>query len=537
MYNKLRMKKQYLGILLLLITGLACNKPTYHPTHLNETGKFLNYISLQDKVFKDGESDYYPMIMNYSVDVYNADTSSSTGFYATPRKGYHPNYGEGQGESLAPWGKDSTKTHAQIRSHFASIKEMGFNGLRITGFTATDVYNSGFHTWTKIDVSNTKTGNENIAKGLIPLLKTIIAYAEEYQLRVILLLSAIENQPENQLNFYSKIAAGLSDSKAILAYDLYNEPIYFDRGNYTKRQTKEFVESYNKAIKDNSPNHLTTIGLTHYKIVSEWDPELMDVDFLSFHAYPYWSKNLSLLERFESKLYWISKNISKPWIVGETGLNTVEECDPQNLASGNTQDQLAFMSYSLEKFKSAGASGYSWWSYQDTREKLNGECPHSSCYGLVNRKKGASYKNANDEEIIGGLKNPVRKLPFSEFILNAPYKVPFWSRINKPDDEHYYNIDYLPAHKNAIGRIVDSNGKPVEDAIIILKNTVSNTQYSTFSQANGSFDLKTGWTNIFAHPDFKLRVTAVKMKTHEITLKEAYSGEGNKMNDIVLEDF
>ena len=32
-----------------------------------------------------------------------------------------------------------------------------------------------------------------------------------------------------------------------------------------------------------APKHLTTIGLTHYKIVYEWDPELMDVDFLSFH--------------------------------------------------------------------------------------------------------------------------------------------------------------------------------------------------------------------------------------------------------------
>lgn len=531
------MKKQYLGILLILITCLACNRPTYHPTHLNETGRFLNYISLEDKVFKDGESDYYPMIMNYSVDVYNADTSSSTGFYATPRKGYHPNYGEQEGESLAPWGEDSTKTHAQIRSHFASIKEMGFNGLRITGFTATDVYNGGFHTWTKIDVSDTKRGNENIKNGLVPLLKTIIGFAEEYELRVILLLSAIETQPENQLNFYSKIAEELSDCKSLMAYDLYNEPIYFDRGDYTKQQTKEFVESYNKAIKDNSPNHLTTIGLTHYKIVSEWDPELMDVDFLSFHAYPYWSKNLSLLERFESKLYWISKNISKPWIVGETGLNTVEECGPQNLASGTYQDQLKFMSYSLEKFKSAGASGYSWWSFQDTREKLNGECPHSSCYGLVDRKKGVFYKNAEGDKIIGELKNPVNELPFKAFTQNAPYEVPFWSRISKTDDEHYYNIDYLPAHKNAIGRVIDSEGNPVEDAIITLKNTVSNTQYSTFSKPNSAFDLKTGWTNIFAHPDFNIRVTAVKMKTREIPLGDIYSGEVNKMNDVVLEDF
>jgi hypothetical protein len=351
------------------------------------------------------------------------------------------------------------------------------------------------------------------------------------------LLSAVENQSENQLNFYSKIADGLSENKTLMAYDLYNEPIYFDRGDYTKSQTKEFVESYNKAIKNQSPQHLSTIGLTHYKIVSEWDPELMDVDFLSFHAYPYWSKNLSLLERFESKLYWISKNITKPWIVGETGLNTVEECDPQNLASGTIEDQLEFMTYSLEKFKSAGASGYSWWSFQDTREKLKGECPHSSCYGLVDRKKGVFYENSKGENVIGGLKTLVSELPFKEFVVDAPYELPFWSKIGKPSDDHYYNIDYLPSHKNALGRVIDEYGEPVEDAVIILQNTVSNTQYSTFSHADGFFDLKTGWTNIFAHPNFRIRVTAVKMKTREITLKELYSDGGNKMNDIVLDYF
>jgi len=531
------MTTKYIYTLLLLTIIMACDQGVYQSAQLDDSGKFTNYISLEKKVFKDGASDYYPMIMNYSVDVYNADTSSATGFFATPRKGYHPYYGDGDGESLAPWGQDSLETHALIRSHFTSIKDMGFNGIRITGFTATDAFDSGFHTWTKIDVSNTKAGNDNITKGLVPLLKTIIGFAEENELRVILLLSAVENQSENQLNFYSKIADGLSENKTLMAYDLYNEPIYFDRGDYTKSQTKEFVESYNKAIKNQSPQHLSTIGLTHYKIVSEWDPELMDVDFLSFHAYPYWSKNLSLLERFESKLYWISKNITKPWIVGETGLNTVEECDPQNLASGTIEDQLEFMTYSLEKFKSAGASGYSWWSFQDTREKLKGECPHSSCYGLVDRKKGVFYENSKGENVIGGLKTLVSELPFKEFVVDAPYELPFWSKIGKPSDDHYYNIDYLPSHKNALGRVIDEYGEPVEDAVIILQNTVSNTQYSTFSHADGFFDLKTGWTNIFAHPNFRIRVTAVKMKTREITLKELYSDGGNKMNDIVLDYF
>jgi len=502
-----------------------------------EEGRFENYIALKGKEFHQGASTFYPMVMNYSVDVFSSNKDSSNNFYATPRKGYHPNYGNKSGESTTPWGSDSTKTHAIINSHFTSIKDMGFNAIRLTGFTATDAFDKGFDTWTQIDVSNTNEGNDNIKNGLIPLLKTILRYAEENQLRVILLLSAVETQEENQLNFLSTIAKGLSKNKTLMAYDLYNEPIYFDRGEYSKKETTTFVEDYNKAIKDSSPNHLTTIGLTHYKIVSEWDPELMDVDFLSFHTYPYWSKNLSLLERFESKLYWISKNITKPWIVGETGLNTLEECDPLNLASGTVEDQLTFINYSLNKFRAAGASGYSWWSFQDTREQLEGECPQESCYGLVNRAKDTYYLNSNKDEVLGTLKHETNSLPFKEFSTTSPYKIPFWGKIKKPKDEHYYNIDYLPSHKKAFGKVVGQDGSPIEDAIITLVNTQSKSQYSTFSKPDGTFCLNTGWTNIFTHPDFILKVTAVTMETIETQIGKLKTDKKGTLKVITLSAF
>jgi len=508
-----------------------------HQSGLDGNNKFYNYISLKGKVFKDGEIDFYPMVMNYSLDVVNMDTSTSDGFYVTPRRSYHPNYGSDEGESHHPWGTDPEENFSTIKSQLLSIKDMGFNTIRLTGFTSTDAFNKGFHTWSKIDISNSVRGNENIQKGFIPLVKKVLRAAESCGIRVMLLLSAVETQPENQNNFYAKVAEGLKGEKALLAYDLYNEPIYFDRGEYTKKETKAFVESYNKSIKDNAPEHLTTIGLTHYKIVYEWDPELMDVDFLSFHLYPYWSKNLSLLERFDSKLYWVSKNISKPWIVGETGLNTVEGCDPMNLASGTIEDQRYFMSYSLNKFRSSGASGYSWWSYQDTREKLRGDCPQSSCYGLVDRKKGSTYKNSAGEEIAGGIKHDPSQLPFAKFVNDSPYRNELWDAMPMPPEEDYYNIDYMPAHENAIGKVIDENGDPVENAIVMLYNTVSKSKYSTFTRPDGSFDMKTGWTNVFAKLDFEIQVTAVKMETRKIVLRDIYKGRGNQLEDITIRYF
>jgi len=503
----------------------------------SQTNKFENYITLNKRVFYDGQSPFYPMIMNYSVEVFSSNTDSSNFYYACPKNGYHPNYGDGKGESIFPWGKDSLKTHAIIKSHFTTIKDMGFNAIRLTGFTSTDAFNNGFSTWTKIDVSNSKKGNNNIQNGIIPLIKTLLYYAEQNNLRVILLLSAVETQADNQINFLRTIAQGLSTNKTLMAYDLYNEPLYFDRGEYTKKQTKFFVEQYNKAIKNASPKHLTTIGLHHYKIVEEWDPELMDVDFLSFHVYPYWSINLSLLERFESKLYWISKNITKPWIIGETGLNTILECEPQNWAWGTIKDQLTFINYSLDKIRSAGASGYSWWNYQDTRIKLNGDCPQESCYGLVERTKSQNFINSDNEEVLGKLKHDFGELPFKDFINSKPYKTPIFAKIRKPKDKHYYNIDYLPTKYKAFGRVIDQQGNPIEDAIITLKNPISKSKYSTFSKPDGTFCLNTGYTNIFSHPKFILKVTAVSMETTAVPIEKLYSEKENTLKNIKLFNF
>jgi hypothetical protein len=523
---------QILSFLFLCTWIISCKKED--KVGLNDKNKFYNYLSMDGKKFNDGNIDFYPMVMNYSMDIHSTKTNDEFTFFASPRSGYHPNYGEKEGEYMDPWGTDSSKNHATIKAHFASIKDMGFNAVRLTGFNSTDVYGNGFHTWSKINISNTEEGNKNILNGMVPLLKTILHYTEENGLRVILLLSAVETQPNNQLNFYQKIAQSLKNEKSLMAYDLYNEPLYFDRGDYTKKETKEFVESYTRIIKEASPNHLTTIGLSHYKIVHEWDPELMDVDFLSFHIYPYGSKNLSILERFEAKLYWISRTITKPWIIGETGLNTQINCDPINFSSGNYSDQLYFISYSLNKNRSAKSSGYSYWSYQDMKYApghKGDNCP-SSNYGLVSSKKGETFTNSKGDTILGKLKQKINTLPFKGFLENAPYNKNFWDNLVFP--EMYYNIDYLPPHEKATGKVVDENGRPIENAIVTLKNTISKSVYTTFTKPDGSFLLFTGWTNIFSKLDFKIRVTAVKKETTVHTLSEKYKGEGKNLETFIL---
>ena len=43
--------------------------------------KFQNYISLEGKVFKDGEQDFYPMVLNYSIDVITKTNSKAEWYY------------------------------------------------------------------------------------------------------------------------------------------------------------------------------------------------------------------------------------------------------------------------------------------------------------------------------------------------------------------------------------------------------------------------------------------------------------------------
>lgn len=522
-------------VLCVGVTLASCGSSERLPTY--ENGKFLNYISLEGKKFKDGQALFYPMVLNYSIDLQRSHNSEE--LYIAPRAGYHQDYGDGEGQTLSPWPSDSASSHQIIQSHFKAISDMGFNAIRLTGFTATNFYDGGFHTWSKVDLSDTELGNSNIKEHYIPLLKTIVGYAESNNLRVILLLSAVEDQPGNQINLFSKVAEGLADEKALFAYDLYNEPLYFDSGDYTKKQTTEFVESYNQAIKEKAPNQLTTIGLSHYKIVYEWDPELMDVDFLSFHIYPYWSINLSLLERFEAKFYWISRNIDKPWIVGETGLNTAEDCEPLNWSWGTIEEAKEFMTYSMEETKLAGGSGYSWWSFQDMKFKpghVEGTCS-ASAYGLVDHKEGSYFLNSGGDTIMGGLKIPFNELPFKAFTEGKPYPKRWDKSYPMPVKEVYYNIDYLPAHQKLFGRVVDEHGRAIEDAIVSVRNPISKSYYFTFSKPDGSFEMNTGHTNVLNHPDFEIQATAVRKNTVVARIADVYSGNGNSITPIALPDF
>ena len=107
---------------------------------LNLHAQFTNYITLDFKTFKDGATDFYPMVLNYSV----TPKYNGTDFYVVPREGYHPNYSSSNSN---PWGTTKTAGLAAIFAHLQTIKDMGFNTIRLTGLGAIDRGNNKLGSW------------------------------------------------------------------------------------------------------------------------------------------------------------------------------------------------------------------------------------------------------------------------------------------------------------------------------------------------------------------------------------------------------
>ena len=72
------------------------------------------------------------------------------------------------------------------------------------------------------------------------------------------------------------------DTECILAIDIFNEPLYFDKPEKKKKEVFEIVNNWRSIIKMYAPNHLVTIGLEGIREVFRWDPNILNVDFISY---------------------------------------------------------------------------------------------------------------------------------------------------------------------------------------------------------------------------------------------------------------
>ncbi len=411
------------------------------------------FVSMKDHAFSIHEKPFYPITINYIA----ALGTNSKDYWPSPLPEYGP-------EGVTTYfSKDSSL--AILKSDFETIKQMGFNTIRFTHIGEVNVEDSAnglvyIKSYNK-DVADTKivfTDDKILSKYLIAL-DELFDLAGQAGLKVIFLVK-VHEEFEPSKDHFKKVMSHFENDTTIMAYDLFNEPLYFEKTRREKRAIHNISQDWHKMVKKYAPNQLCTIGLTGIREVFEWDPNILDLDFLSFHPYEY-EPNQVLNE-----VYWYGKYITKPWIIGETSF-------PANNDSIKYEEQNKFAEKTLKQVCDCGGIGYSWWQYKDVKWGKF----HSDFMGIVNWK--GTTINEKGHTIFGTIK-PLEKV--------------FQSYFPKPNAkdcfkyENYYNYSGYKEYR-VQGTIVDNSDRPIVGAVVMGWIDDWSKAVHTVTKKDGTFEL------------------------------------------------
>jgi hypothetical protein len=407
-----------------------------------------NYVTLHgDKFMLNGE-EFFPLVMNYSIDV----EGSPDNYYISPHTSYCDKYDYANDKWYCG---TEQQCSTKIDNDLDKIKSWGFNAIRLNGgfeVTLTDG-NPDLHFGYDDDGDLEGPYDEHF-----DLIEQVLDIVSTHDLKVIFDLGKYGNKdPDSYAYYLGELAERFKDNTTIMAYDLYNEPSFWDKDDYTKYTTCSMVSDWYYAIKNNSPNHLVTIGLQKTVAVLEWDPHFMTVDFLSFHPYPKnnYIEETIVSEIISSEVMWYSKVIQKPWIIGETGLYASDYIPDEDECKSivfSESDQKDYANLSLYTCADCGSSGYSWWQYQEVHHNTGepGDLRHctQNYFGLITRTNPEDPGNENVKQAV---------TVFDNFIYNP-------STCNINENVYYNRYGYDGYH--VTGQVEDENSNPIPDAYV-----------------------------------------------------------------------
>ncbi|MGI6291036.1 MAG: cellulase family glycosylhydrolase [Bacteroidales bacterium] len=435
------MKHIHIYILIIVFCLIACERKGTAPT--TSAMKKADFIYIEDNTFKLNEDSIFIVMLNYVVDFRDINGE----FVLSPYKAYeNPNIYEYHTKEAI---------YHQIEGHFQLIKELGFNTVRLC-FDRISCNDEGKYFF---PTDNKEYFIEKEAKQIIESLKACIHIATEKGLRVMLLIKPpIDNEALE--NFTVKILREFQNNPTIFAYDFMNEPLYFDaKPRRAKTEAMKIVRRWKQLMSKHAPNQLLTIGFSEPIEVFEWDPYLLDVDFIQIHTYhPL---------RVPNEIYWYSQYMNKPWMIGETAL-------PADNDSVSYEHQRQFMIDAFRYTVDCGGCGFGWWDFQES-VNTHFEAQYS---GLLNHK-GITFTKDGDYTIKGTLKPAAYEInQLKSYRKNAPQKA-----IN------YYNM--LGYGNFCVKGIVLSKTTqlPVEGAVIRGWNEDWSIGMNTFTNEKGEFTL------------------------------------------------
>lgn len=411
------------------------------------------FVKLESGHFMDHGKPFFPVAVNYIMHLQFNDSSC----WAAPFRSYE------RTDRFRYDRKDST--HQLLKAELELIRDLGFNTVRITNLASDmELHGDSLYPWLPAQYGRGQdslyalTGEQ--AERYFDAVEELVILAEETGLKLIILVKLFPGEPV-YLQQALKLADRLRDRPGVLAYDLFNEPLYFDIHDRPKREVHELVGHWQKLFKSHAPHQLTTIGLVGVLEVFAWDPNVLAVDFISFHPYEYEPNQV------QSELFWYSERVDKPWIIGETSLPADNDSVPY-------AEQLEFARKTLAQTVACGGAGYSWWQFKDVKWGRF----HSDYMGVLSQE--VTEVIAHGLPTVDGAVKPVAEA-FREFDPNAST-----GPCEKPGT--YYNFS---SHHDAklTGKLLDQDRRPIDGGVILGWNEGWTRSYYTKSKADGSFEL------------------------------------------------
>lgn len=440
--------KLFISILLIIctISFISCNKENTKEKSEPKKISKENFIYVDDSCFRLNGEEFYPIMLNYVVDIReinNEPVISPTGYYEYPDKYEY---------------ETKEETYAQMSRHFKLIKEMGFNSIRLVfDRIARNETNGDYgfsNSWGRIF-----TMNEEPSKIVVSLTK-VISLAKENGLYVMLLVQPCMGD-EFIETFDKMILKAFADEPYVFAYDFMNEPLYTDKQKFRpKQEAVNWTRYWRQLMNEYAPNQLYTVGSVEPVEVFEWDPSLIDVDFLQIHVYhPL---------RVQNEIYWFSKYTNRPWMIGETSL-------PADGDSISYEEQRQFVKETNQYARNCGCMGFGFWEFQDAPYVENFEGQYT---GIMNH---SGITTLDDGSTIIGTVKPTAK----EIKNLANYER---HKVSEPP-VNYNNMIGLYNIK-IHGWVYDhATNEPLEGAVFRAWTDDWGVGINTYSDKNGEFTL------------------------------------------------
>ena len=512
------------NFLLLIFLSCTCNTCLL--------GQANGNVYLEGKQFKLNGANFYPMVMNYAVELTKAQGDPWQNSYVTP----YVEYGINNGPNGGPLSyffecNNQTQCYTSLLNDWTYLQSLGFNTIRVAGFYP--IFNENnipfsFKCRESTSLSNyyiTINPSDPNDPGLLLVLdqyEQLIQLANSLNLKLIFNtigrksdFASVPGPANDEIDYYDAFVDQLSNrivsnstlQNTVLALDVWNEPCYHDSSNNkTKEETCEIISRWYNTIKAHGDFPLVTIGTCGSNDVLFYDPSVLKVDFHSLHVYPEWrsfeDKTDPLIQqraisRVFDELYWFNKTSPYPWILGETGFIASAILPVQSVGGphGSLSDQVNFAQLIMDATCNSGGSGFSWWAFQDGF--YNTVEPASNHFGILER----GYSTPTSP---GGPEKPVANV-FRNYVKPTSVNACGPSPIN-PSSLQTYNpaltyfnpYQHPPNPNNTIkGYLVDQDGNPIANAYVgghtfvgydLLGETIHSYQ-RIFTNANGYFEM------------------------------------------------